>query len=198
MCLFRYLLRMAPSVEAKSRPKSGLAKRMQKAQRGSWVATAKAVWESHGSPWVEPAEGAEARCHVGAAGINARREADNPHYAMLTSREKFNLHMIESIFDEDDGKRAFVVSRSSGRSATDTPVSERYPCITEKTKIWLDWRARVMTGAEKMMVQGFLPGSYDVASVSDASQSDLAGNAVGVNVCAAINMALMEQFLDVL
>eukprot|EP00969_Alexandrium_andersonii_P093983 4152211-Alexandrium_andersonii.AAC.1 len=81
---------------------------------------------------------------------------------------------------------------------TTKPPTGRTPCVTPGSKLWIDYKDRWAVPAEKMALQGMGPERATFASVSPTVVSDLAGNAVSVPVAAAMTIAILTGFIDVL
>jgi hypothetical protein len=132
----------------------------KKKKGGPWTETAKEAWEALGilHHWKDPPEEASMPRHVGPCLYDSIREAANPWYAVLPSREKYNLHLCELLFGREDVShcRAYVLSRSSKRTACTKVHSRLYPCNLPHTKVWLEALQRWQIGEEKMALQGFM------------------------------------------
>ena len=92
-----------------------------------WATAAKTVWDACGVPWIEPTPEATKMFHVGRAGLSPELEDSNPWYAMLPSREKFNLKFVESVFPKaaPTDCRAYVLSRSFARTSHESRMANR-------------------------------------------------------------------------
>jgi site-specific DNA-cytosine methylase len=167
--------------------------------RPSWYNSMREAYRVAEVEWIEPVPGSHLKNHIGTQDLDPFAERSNVWYASLPTREKFVLRLITGKFPRVGGeKRAFVLSRGEKRAAFDRPIANRLPCTMPRTKVWLEFLARPQTGDEKLMSQGFFDGEYTDARISNAGLADLAGNAVGVPIAAAINQCLLENFLDVL
>ena len=148
--------------------------------------------------FIEPAPGSHINHHVGPQNLWPYGERTNVWYQALASREKFILHLISKVFPrKGDEHRAFVISRSPGRSVKDRPKANVWPCTMPRTKVWIEWLDRDMIGSEKLATQGFFDGDFELGRLNQTNLADLAGNAVGIPVTEVINQALMEEFIDV-
>ena len=171
-----------------------VAKKLKKNTQ-SWVESAKEAWSTADVPWVDLAVGASANFHVGVAGIEPLREQSNIFYATLPTREKVNLYFLEKTLPQlaVGEQRCLEIGRSATRTLKAKSAPGIFPCVLPKMKVWLQPQDRWMLGEEKMTVQGFFGGSYKAGSATTSVMGDLAGNAVGVPVCDAVNW-----FLDIL
>jgi hypothetical protein len=159
----------------------------------------KATFEKYRIPWVEPTPGSHVSHHVGTQDLDPLSERTNVFYAALPTREKYIKHLVERRYPrKGDEKRCYVLTRCAERSATTAPSVDEFPCCLPRSKVWLEWLDRYQLGTEKMMTQGFFPGQFIDARCGEAALADLAGNAIGMPVCMAINQAMMRAFLPAL
>ena len=137
---------------------------------------------------------------MGPCGLDTERERNNLWYATLPSREKYVLYLIEQLHPRESptDMRPLVLSRSAFRAARDAPNSGKFMCAMPRQKVWLEWLDRWQTGMERMMIQGFFENAFKSKGFTNAQLSDLGGNAVGIPVCAAIHLALLDAFIDIL
>ena len=133
---------------------------------------------------------------MGIIGLDEEMEQTNPFYKTLPDREKLNLHLIKLKFPAvgEDRKRVLVVSRSLERSVKCKPPHRMVGCIKPLDKLWLDWLDRPALVEEKLQLQGFALGEYNRKCVPSTTLGSLAGNAIPVPLCSAINLSLMVEF----
>ena len=164
----------------------------------NWVPSMRKEYDAAGLTWVEPPLGAgTSHGHVGKCELNEELEMESVWYHMLPTREKYVLHLIQTRHPCLPGQhRVIVTTRSVGRCCNQKPSVEECPCLLPHHRYWLEWKHRWIIGPEKMALQGIF--QFDDVGMSPTMISDLAGNAVGTSVCAAINMSLMFAFGDVL
>ena len=115
---------------------------------------------------------------------------DSQWFVRLSERERDVLRLYYALFARQGVDLRSVdwfldVSQGIGR----VPVGRGIcPCLCPNGRVWSTLRGRLLTGREKMSLQGLVCGDDYPAwqSFSDRQLSDLAGNAFSTTVCLAV------------
>ena len=187
-----------PTKKAGSKKKS--EPRRSSGERSKAWAAAEKIYEESGIEWIEPLS-TEPR-HVGRAGIDPSREDENPHYAMLTTREKVNLRYVEHKLELQESGSKFnakcgiVLTRSLGRLTKESIKLGRVSCVLPTSKVWLPWKQRCLLCKEKLSLQGFFSHETSTRGLGSTALASIAGNAVTVTIPTALWYILLDEFAD--
>ena len=169
--------------------------------RPKWLREAEIEFRNARIDWIEPPVEAYSNRNYCQLSLDPLREANCPAYRALTAREKYNHYYLQRKYPATTMKqkrRVFILTRSITRLAYESPVVGKFPCIMPHQKYWIDYLDRILVPSEKLATQGFFHGSVDLSNMTRWEVSMLAGNAVGVTVCQAIQFSLQHEFGDVL
>ncbi len=120
----------------------------------------------------------------------------SPWFRKLTEREQDALRIFYAKCRLKDGLdlaavECFIdVSQGLGRMPHGRSVC---PCLCPNGRIWSTSLGRLLTGREKMALQGLWCGDAvaELRAFSDRDLSDLAGNAFSTTVCMAVALAVL-------
>ncbi len=102
------------------------------------------------------------RFNVQPFGIDPEREKTNPHYAILTCREKCVLKLHELKIERSDDRVASMhfidVGSSITRSSVHYPNVGKIGCLTKSQNIWVASLQRPLLPEEMMQFQGMIHG----------------------------------------
>ena len=161
-----------------------------------WVSQHRRIFEECSVEWVEPVLH---DTEHGPCGYSAMEE-DNVFYQSLTDRQKHVLVLLSWRYGERTGVPWDLhdsLERLVPRIDAQLPSSLR--TVTPGAKLWCAFLRpqRFLIGAELMAMQGMFPEMY-AGGFADSLLSSLAGNAFSTTVVAAIVLALLAEFGDVL
>ena len=162
----------------------------------AWTRQHRAMFTKHAVPWVEPVLHQSGHGPCGYSPM----ERDNAFYQSLSDREKHMIVFLQHKFGNDSvipWDLHDSLERLVPRIGTQCPRTVR--TITPGAKLWCAFLRpqRFLIGVEKMSLQGVFPDMY-CGRYTSGQLSDLAGNAFSTTVIAAIVLALLAEFQDVL
>ena len=119
------------------------------------------------------------------AGLLLDRERDLVNVFTHLSRQRGFTPEADELF--------FDISQSLDRA---TKTHGFCACICPNSRVWSSKRGRLLTGREKLSLQGIFCGTdyADVTFESDSLLSDLAGNAFSTSVCMAVTVAVLSSY----